>query len=422
MAGPPSFVSFKDSRRDVQSKMPSKSDLQSSSRKPGSRTEVERNTDLSRVETGTVRSAFTGQTRPDDVKPARGRGRGAGFGEESRRVPALTEPESRVQHGRGKRFQREDLRDDPSVGRGRGGRHQYRTAERMPEVGKQARSELHPSRGFPGHSNEGERYSAPQRHSRSLREMDTRGQSSGHQLSEWQEQKMKLDSKVAANTAGEGMEEKEPPPANEKQRSYFKGSSRYEDEKQREGRLQKEDDRLHKSHYGGEAHREKYRKEQQHDRPGSFKDYARLKPLQQSERGEGRHMDTKIQGDGQRRERVQRREFREGKRETRPSVMEAWADLEDRQSRSSGSRSSKSTVGDDFRSKPSVGDDFRTKSTVSGDFRTKSTVGGDFRMKSTLSDDSKTRSTVTVGSGGGDQYNWDWVNKGAPCSASKQNH
>jgi len=408
VAGPPSFVSFKDSRRDVQSKMPSRPDLKSSSRNHGSKTEVERSTDSSRVETGTVRSAFTGQTRPDDVKAARGRGRGAGFGEESRRVPALTEPESRVQHGRGKRFQREDLRDDPSVGRGRGGgRHQYRTAERMPEVGKQARSGPHPSRGFPGHSSEGERYSAAQRpqHSRSLREVDTRGQSSGHQLSEWLEQKMKLDSKVfstAANTAGEGMEEKEPPPANEKQRPYFKGSSRYEDEKQREGGLQKEDDRLHKSHYGGEARREKYRKEQQHDRPGSFKDYERLKPLQQSERGEGRHMDTKMQGDGQRRERVQRREFREGKRETRPSVMEAWADLEDRQSRSSGSRSSKSTVG--------------------GDFRMKSTVGGDFRMKSTLSDDFKTRSTVTVGSGGADQYNWDWVNKGAPCSASKQNH
>lgn len=405
MAGPPPFVSFKDSRRDVQSKMPSRPDLKSSSQNPGSRAEVERSTDSSRVETG--------QTRPDDVKAARGRGRGAGFGEESRRVPAPTEPESRVQRGRGKRsgFQQEDLRDDPSVGRGRGGRrHQYSTAERMPEVGKQARSERHPSRGFSGHSNEGERYSAAQRpqHSRPFREVDTRGQSSGHQLSEWLEQKMKLDSEVfsiAANTAREGMEEKEPPPANEKQRPYFKDSSKYEDEKQRGGRLQKEDERLHKSHYGGEAHREKYRKEQQHNSPSSFKDYARLKPFQQSEHGERRHMDTKMQGDGQQRERVQRREFREGKRETRPSVMEAWADLEDHQSRPSGSRST-------------VTSDFRTKST-GGDIRTKSTVGGDIRTKSTVSDDSR---TVTVGSGGSNQYNWDWVNKGAPCSASKQNH
>ena len=142
VAGPPPFVSFKDSRRDVQSKMPPKSDLPSSSRKPGSRPEVERSTESSRVETGGVRSAFTGQTRSDDVKTARGRGRGAGFGEESRRLMAPTELDSRVQHGRGRRsgFQREDRQDDSSVGRGRGGRrHQYSAAEGIVHCGSYLR-------------------------------------------------------------------------------------------------------------------------------------------------------------------------------------------------------------------------------------------------------------------------------------------
>ena len=448
VVGPPPFVAFKDSRRDVQSKMLPKSDLQSSSQKSGSRPEVERSTNLSRVETGGVRSPFTGQAKSDNVKAARGRGRGAGFGEESRRPMAPTELDSRMQHGRGRRsgFQREDRQDDSSVGRGRGGRrHQYSAAEGMPEVGKQARSERHPNRGFSHDLNEGERNSAAQRHypqqrpqhSRTSRD-DTRGQSSSHQLSEWLDQKLKLDSgvfSVADSTAGEAMGYEEG--KEYQRRPYFKDSSRYEDEKQRKGRPQKEDERSRKSHYRGEAQREKYHKEHQHDRPGASKDYARQKLWQQSEHGERGQMDTQMQGGGQRREQAQKkelRELREGKRETRPRVIEAWVDREDDQSRSrstgaSDSRS-RSTVSGDSRTRSTGAGDSRARSTGAGDSRARSTGAGDSRERSTGAGDSRERSTVsgdsrttvTVGSGGSDHYNWDWVNKSAPCSASKQNH
>jgi len=69
------------------------------------------------------------------MRPGRGRGRGSGFSDDSRRVPK--QPESRMQHGEGKHFgfQKDRRQEESFVAGGRGrGRHQYSLVERTAEV------------------------------------------------------------------------------------------------------------------------------------------------------------------------------------------------------------------------------------------------------------------------------------------------
>lgn len=389
--GPPPFVSFKDggsSGKDVhslQTKPPLKSGLQANSQK-GSRSEREKISHPSRVESDRVGSASAVKPKSDDMRPGRGRGRGSGFSDDSRRAP--TQPESRMQHGEGKRFgfQQDRRQEESSVAGGRGrGRHQYSVVEKTAEVavaGKHDRGpqfEGNPSGGGFHRYDEGRRNLSAQRkryeprlqHSQPLRD------SSSSQLSEWLDQKLKLGGMVftADNTTEEMHKQLE------RRIPHLEKTSSYED-RRRDGRPQQQYEDFHGSHYSGEieqAHEvTHYRRHlYDHSRPATSRglpDHVR-KPYQETlhelwSKGEGRQADTKVQGDGQLRDGVQR------EREPRPRGKEGWVEEANPTNSASGSRPT-NPGHSVLRPQQSTGDD---------------------------------------------QYSWDWVNKSAPHSAVRQSH